>query len=119
MSKKLTFDSVAEVQAYAAKDADRVIFIVKNGVYDVTEYLPNHPGGPTPLVMAKATDATKAFADADHPDNAVMQMEDYRIGTVKKAATPKPASSAGPAKLLIAVAVVAVAGFFAIKALKK
>ena len=109
---KPVFNSLAEVQELQQADKDKVIIVVKQGVYDVTEYLPNHPGGPTPIMMANGKDATKAFQDAEHPEEAVMQMEDYRIGTLKAAAaatTPAKAGGIGAQQIVVGVAFVAVA----------
>lgn len=52
-------------------------------VYNVTKYLADHPGGADVLVEAAGTDATEAFDNAGHSEDAFDIMETYLIGNLK------------------------------------
>lgn len=52
-------------------------------VYDVTKYIQSHPGGIDVLIEAAGTDASEAFNNAGHSDDAFDLMEPLRIGTLK------------------------------------
>lgn len=49
-------------------------------VYDVTNYLEEHPGGDDVLLSATGKDATDDFEDAGHSNTARETMEEYYIG---------------------------------------
>lgn len=51
-------------------------------VYDVTKYLEDHPGGKEVLIEVAGTNATEAFEDAGHSDEAREQMEPFCIGSL-------------------------------------
>lgn len=62
-------------------------------MYDVTKYVHDHPGGADILVEAAGTDATEAFDNAGHSEDAFEIMADYEVGILKGAAkksAPKP-----------------------------
>ncbi|KAK7993080.1 hypothetical protein PG991_016259 [Apiospora marii] len=54
-------------------------------VYDVTKYLHDHPGGADVLVEAAGMDASEAFDNAGHSEDAFEIMEQYRVGRLKGA----------------------------------
>ncbi|KAK8096596.1 nitrate reductase [Apiospora kogelbergensis] len=54
-------------------------------VYDVTKYLHDHPGGADVLVEAAGMDASEAFDNAGHSEDAFEIMEQYRVGKLKGA----------------------------------
>jgi cytochrome-b5 reductase len=59
----------------------------------VTKYIHDHPGGADLLVEAAGTDATEAFDNAGHSEDAFEIMEQYQVGILKgasKKAAPKP-----------------------------
>ncbi|KAL2845650.1 hypothetical protein BJY01DRAFT_263567 [Aspergillus pseudoustus] len=59
---------------------DDVWIIIHNKVYDVTKYLEDHPGGAAVLIEVAGTDATQAFEDIGHSDEARQQLEPYYVG---------------------------------------
>lgn len=64
---------------------------IQGKVYDVTSWLPNHPGGDLPLLSLAGEDATDAFV-AYHPGSAwahldkfyVGKLTDYKVSDVSK-----------------------------------
>ena len=54
--------------------------VIHNKVYNITEYLNDHPGGGDVLLDVAGTDATKAFEDVGHSNDAREIMEDYLLG---------------------------------------
>ncbi|KAL3458631.1 hypothetical protein BJX64DRAFT_301836 [Aspergillus heterothallicus] len=59
---------------------DDVWIILHNKVYDVTKYLEDHPGGAAVLIEVAGSDATQAFEDIGHSDEAREQLEPYYVG---------------------------------------
>ncbi|XP_066249017.1 cytochrome b5-like isoform X2 [Euwallacea similis] len=57
-------------------------FIINNDVYDVTEFLNEHPGGEEVLIEQAGKEATEAFEDVGHSSDAREMMEKYKIGTI-------------------------------------
>ncbi|KAJ5937486.1 cytochrome b5 reductase [Penicillium verhagenii] len=54
-----------------------------NDVFNITEYLENHPGGADILIEVAGSDATAAYEDAGHSNDAAEIMQSYMIGTLK------------------------------------
>src|ERR1041385_7783974 len=70
------------------------LWIVLDGfVYDVSEWMREHPGGADVLLSSHGGDASKAFAEVGHSYGARLQTEAFRIGRVR----PGPAPAAAPA----------------------
>ncbi|EEQ37627.1 putative cytochrome b5 [Clavispora lusitaniae] len=60
------------------------LWIVYNGqVYDVTPYLDEHPGGEEVIVDCAGTDATEAFNDIGHSDDAHDILKGLLIGKLE------------------------------------
>ncbi|XP_047028100.1 cytochrome b5-like [Helicoverpa zea] len=57
-----------------------VWMVIRNDVYDVTSYIEEHPGGEDPLLEAAGQDATIAFEDIGHSEDARTIMKKYKIG---------------------------------------
>ena len=51
-------------------------------VYDVTKYMDDHPGGKDILLEVAGTDATEAFEEVGHSDEAREQLEPFHIGAL-------------------------------------
>ena len=78
-TRELSHDEVAR---HCTKD-DCWIIIVSNGiarVYDITKFLPQHPGGPEIVLDFAGKDATEAFEDIGHSINARALLDEYLIG---------------------------------------
>lgn len=54
-------------------------------VYDITEYVRDHPGGADVLIDVAGQDATEAYDDVGHSEDADEIMKTYLIGIVKDA----------------------------------
>ncbi len=58
--------------------------VIDSGVYNITSYIPNHPGGPQ-IVSACGTDATSAFNNVGkHQGKATSLLPTYKIGILAK-----------------------------------
>ncbi|KAI1176934.1 nitrate reductase [Nemania sp. FL0916] len=58
-------------------------FVIHGEVYDGTQFLEEHPGGPTSITGAAGQDASEDFL-AIHSENAKAMLVDYHIGTLDK-----------------------------------
>lgn len=59
--------------------------IVEGNVYDITPYIPNHPGGKANIMRACGTDATAMFttsAGRAHSQRAQDLLQNYLVGSV-------------------------------------
>lgn len=57
-----------------------VWIVLHNKVYDVTKYLEDHPGGSAILIELAGTDATEAFEETVHSDEARDELVQYHVG---------------------------------------
>ena len=82
MSEKpgVKYYSLEEIKPNNAKDGAPCWLIYKNKVYDVTDYLKEHPGGPELVTEWGGKDSTKAFDDAGHSIDAINMLKPYKIG---------------------------------------
>ncbi|GAT30417.1 cytochrome b5 reductase [Aspergillus luchuensis] len=75
--------TLADVAKHNRKDD---IWIAIHGqVFDITEYLQDHPGGVDVLLETAGTDATADFEDVGHSEDSREILQDYLIGTLKDA----------------------------------
>ncbi|KXG47578.1 Cytochrome b5 [Penicillium griseofulvum] len=76
------FDA-SEVATHKTKND---LFVIIHGkVYDITNYVRDHPGGADVLLDVAGTDATEAYEDVGHSEDANEILETYLVGTVKDA----------------------------------
>jgi cytochrome b involved in lipid metabolism len=61
---------------------DDLWVIIDNKVYDLTEYVHEHPGGSESIARNAGKDATKGFKGPQHPSRVFDIVEDYRVGTL-------------------------------------
>jgi cytochrome-b5 reductase len=73
-----TMYTLEEVQKH--NKPDDVWIILHNKVYDVTKYLEDHPGGSAILIEVAGTDATEAFEEIGHSDEARDELAQYHVG---------------------------------------
>ncbi|KAI3970738.1 hypothetical protein MKX01_024385 [Papaver californicum] len=69
--------------------------VVDGKVYDVSDYLDEHPGGDNVLLKAAGRDATDEFDDAGHSKSAIDLMKGFCIGEVDPTSEP-PTVIPGP-----------------------
>ncbi|KAL6829623.1 hypothetical protein J3E69DRAFT_354960 [Trichoderma sp. SZMC 28015] len=80
---------MAEAAEYSQKEielhnsAGDAWMVIHGEVYDVTKYIQSHPGGVDVLIEAAGTNASEAFDNAGHSDDAFDLMVPLRIGKLK------------------------------------
>ncbi|RPA74904.1 cytochrome b5 [Ascobolus immersus RN42] len=68
-----------------------VYMVVHDVVYDLTEFVDEHPGGEEVMLDVAGDDATEAFEDVGHSDEARDILKKYKVGILKReAGDPKP-----------------------------
>jgi len=65
------------------KDKNSTWIVIHDKVYDVTQFLEEHPGGEEVLLEQAGKDATEHFEDVGHSTDARTMMNDYLIGEVR------------------------------------
>ncbi|GLT68609.1 hypothetical protein SLA2020_408210 [Shorea laevis] len=63
--------------------------IINGKVYDVTNFLEDHPGGDEVLLSATGKDATDDFEDVGHSPSAREMMDKYYLGEIDVSTIPK------------------------------
>lgn len=71
---------LAEVAKHRGKNANW--FVIHDSVYDVTEFMAEHPGGEEVMLEQGGGDATEAFEDAGHSGDVRKMMDQYKIGVL-------------------------------------
>jgi len=61
---------------------DKDVIVIDNTVYDVTKFLHEHPGGKEVIEEHLFRDASSAFNDIGHSDNAKTLLQKYFVGYV-------------------------------------
>jgi len=86
MSKELTY---AEISSHSSKKD--LYLVIHDKVYDTTSFVDEHPGGEEVLLDVGGQDATEAFEDVGHSDEAREILDGLLIGTLKRqAGDPQP-----------------------------
>jgi cytochrome b involved in lipid metabolism len=83
-SKQVTTISLEEIAKH--KDAGDCWMAIENSVYDVSSFVPKHPGEDA-ILMGCGKDATEMFNSrpndgTSHSDRARVQLEKYKIGAL-------------------------------------
>ncbi|KAI0698518.1 cytochrome b5 [Cerioporus squamosus] len=79
MSKLVTY---AELKEHRTKDS--LYLLLHEKVYDVTKFIDEHPGGDEVILAEAARDATEAFEDVGHSDEARALLKDMLVGDFEK-----------------------------------
>ncbi|KAG0141980.1 hypothetical protein CROQUDRAFT_135851 [Cronartium quercuum f. sp. fusiforme G11] len=64
--------------------------LIHGKVYAISKFIDEHPGGDEVLLGESGKDATEAFEDVGHSDEARRLMDQYLVGTCKTHATKGP-----------------------------
>ncbi|KAL9019425.1 MAG: hypothetical protein Q9185_003317 [Variospora sp. 1 TL-2023] len=90
----MTFSDVASHNS--KKD---LYLVIHDKVYDVTKFVDEHPGGEEVLLDVGGQDATEAFEDVGHSDEAREILEGLKTGDLKRMpGDPEPHSSSSAAQ---------------------
>ncbi|CAL1701016.1 unnamed protein product [Somion occarium] len=71
-----------ELKAHNSKDS--IWLLVHEKVYDVTKFIDEHPGGDEVILAETGKDATEAFEDVGHSDEARALLPDLFVGDFEK-----------------------------------
>lgn len=74
-----------EAEIKGNSDKSKTLIIIHDNVYDVSKFLEEHPGGEEVLLEQSGRDATEAFEDVGHSQDARELMKDYKIGVLHEA----------------------------------
>ena len=93
--------------------------VIHGKVYDVTEFLPDHPGGPEIIVDLAGKDATDEFEDIGHSEDARQMMAEYEVGEIEggaaaaaeaaKARKAEQAANGGGSSMMLIVLIALIA----------
>eukprot|EP00386_Alphamonas_edax_P011182 GDKI01035558.1.p2 GENE.GDKI01035558.1~~GDKI01035558.1.p2 ORF type:complete len:142 (-),score=40.70 GDKI01035558.1:307-732(-) len=76
--------NIISKEELAKHKADDDCWLALNGVvYDITEFLPEHPGSMMVVLDACGGDATTEFNDAGHSETACRKARKYAIGVLE------------------------------------
>ncbi|KAI0176537.1 cytochrome b5 [Hypoxylon sp. FL1284] len=78
-TKELTYQDVAEHNT--KKD---LYVVIHDKIYDATKFVDEHPGGEEVLLDVGGQDATEAFEDVGHSDEARETLDQLLVGTLKR-----------------------------------
>ncbi|XP_057672905.1 cytochrome b5-like [Diorhabda carinulata] len=79
---KVKFYTLEEISKHDGKQDARTWIIIRDVVYDVTNYLDNHPGGGELITEWAGKDGTKDFDDFGHSLDAKKELKKLKIGEV-------------------------------------
>ncbi|KAF2485658.1 cytochrome b5-like heme/steroid binding domain-containing protein [Neohortaea acidophila] len=86
MSKELSYSDVSEHTS--KKD---LYMVIHDKIYDASSFVDEHPGGEEVMLDVAGQDATEAFEDVGHSDEAREILNGLLIGTLqRKDGDPKP-----------------------------
>ncbi|KAL9713065.1 hypothetical protein Ac2012v2_004306 [Leucoagaricus gongylophorus] len=85
-------------QLRAHKTRDGLYILLHGKVYDVTKFLDEHPGGDEVILAEACQDATEAFEDVGHSDEARALLPDMLVGDFEQGSETKLKSGAAEAQ---------------------
>ena len=62
---------------------NNTILIINGKIYDVTDFLEQHPGGSEIIKQYHKKDATQDFIKVGHSNEAIKMLDKYQIGILK------------------------------------
>lgn len=87
---ELTYQDVAEHNT--KKD---IYVVIHDKIYDCSQFIDEHPGGEEVLLDCAGQDATEAFEDVGHSDEARETLDKIQVGILKRQpGDPAPKASA-------------------------
>ncbi|GMG01005.1 unnamed protein product [Aspergillus oryzae var. brunneus] len=89
-NKEFTFQ---EVSGHNTKKD--LYMVIHDKVYDCTSFVDEHPGGEEVLLDVGGQDATEAFEDVGHSDEAREILDGLLVGNLKRVATTNASSNSG------------------------
>lgn|SRR3990167_2753147 len=90
-------DPIFSWEEISKHNSDTDCWVVVNGkVYDVTDFVDEHPGSFAPILTSAGKDATKAFVAKPHSKRAYTILEKYYKGIVDPSAAEPSVTQAKP-----------------------
>ncbi|KAK7470244.1 hypothetical protein VKT23_001679 [Stygiomarasmius scandens] len=93
MSKTVTAE---QLKAHTTKND--IWLLISGKVYNVTKFIDEHPGGDEVILAEAGHDATEAFEDVGHSDEARALLPDMLVGDFEKSDTTNLKSAAAAAQ---------------------
>ncbi|XP_052749868.1 cytochrome b5-like [Galleria mellonella] len=72
----------AEVATHNGKNSSSIWIVYKDSIFDVTNYIHEHPDGPDSILDVAGKDATKDFDSAGHSGDARQILAKLKIGEI-------------------------------------
>ncbi|KAH6914670.1 cytochrome b5-like heme/steroid binding domain-containing protein [Coprinopsis sp. MPI-PUGE-AT-0042] len=82
----------------AHKSRDSFYILIHGKVYDATKFMDEHPGGDEVILAEGGQDATEAFEDVGHSDEARALLPGMLVGEFEKGSSLKLKSGAAAAQ---------------------
>ncbi|KAF9450943.1 cytochrome b5 [Macrolepiota fuliginosa MF-IS2] len=82
----------------ANKTRDKFYILIHGKVYDATKFLDEHPGGDEVILAEAGQDATEAFEDVGHSDEARALLDGMFVGDFEQGSDTKIKSGAAEAQ---------------------
>jgi cytochrome b involved in lipid metabolism len=98
VNTKYEWKTYTPAQVAQHNKEDDIWMIIHGKVYDVVNFLEDHPGGPEILHQHAGKDATQEFEETFHSKTARLQLADYVIGSVEGYTGPDDAATADKKK---------------------
>ncbi|KAF8634799.1 hypothetical protein AX15_000711 [Amanita polypyramis BW_CC] len=97
------FITIEELRANNTKE--KFYVLIHGKVYNVTKFLDEHPGGDEVILAEAGHDATEAFEDVGHSDEARALLPDMYVGDIDPSSGTNPKSTASQNKDKVSSAV--------------